>query len=63
MALTTELPTAEALMAEAAAIIERAETQHRDLSEFESGRVDALLDVAGRFSRAEAKNQTLMGVA
>jgi hypothetical protein len=42
--------TAKALIAEATAIIERAETQRRDLSDFESGRVDALLEVADRVS-------------
>lgn len=54
--LATQPLTPESLIAEATAILNRAETQHRDLSDFESGRVDALLDVAGRISR-EARQQ------
>jgi len=45
-----QVVTSQTLISEALAILDRAENQHRDLSDFESGRVDALLDVAGRVS-------------
>ena len=41
----------QVLIAEARSILDRADSQRRDLSDFESGRVDALLDIAGRCSR------------
>jgi plasmid stability protein len=41
--------TARSLEDEARAIMNRAEQQGRDLSDFESGRVDVLLDLAARF--------------
>jgi hypothetical protein len=45
--------TADALLGVAREIIARAEQQHRDLSDFEAGRVDALVDIAG-IIRAQA---------
>lgn len=45
---------AQVFVAEARDILAKADEQNRDLSEFESGRVEALLDVAERFSRSTA---------
>ncbi|HMN42941.1 MAG TPA: hypothetical protein PKE27_00070 [Povalibacter sp.] len=43
---------AQLFVAEARDILAKADEQHRDLSEFESGRVETLLEVAERFSRS-----------
>lgn len=57
--------TSESLISEAREILDRAEHQHRDLSDFESGRVDALFDVAGRVapSKPGAQVGTLSATA
>ena len=44
---------AAVLSASANAIIDHAEHQRRDLSDFEAGRVDALLDIAEAFRAVE----------
>jgi hypothetical protein len=45
--------TASALTEAAREIIAHADSEHRDLSEFEAGRIDALLDVAEVFRAVE----------
>lgn len=44
------------LTQEARAVIDRAATQQRDLSDFESGRVDVLLELAQRLASTDERN-------
>ena len=59
-AITGQHAEAERLIIEARSIIARAECQHRDLSDFEAGRVDALLELASR-SGAGAISKRALG--
>jgi hypothetical protein len=50
--MSTSTIDRESLVTEAEKIIARAEQQKRDLSDFEAGRIDVLLEIAARHQKS-----------